>query len=184
MAPLVVASGGYVLLPASPLRDAAFAALGLACVATAIGFIFGSLFGFVAGYYRNSPVDKAASFLSVIGVSVPHYWLGMVLVIVMRNIDLSVGSVEGFVGMVMGFVQARFLIQHMGFEIGNPMIWIIALAAGLVVGMGIGALQGVIIAYLGVPAFIVTLGGYLVWRGAAWWVTSAAPSPRSMRPSS
>jgi peptide/nickel transport system permease protein len=54
----------------------------LASVATLIGFTFGTLFGFVAGYFRNSPVDKFASALSVFGVSVPHYWLGMVLVII------------------------------------------------------------------------------------------------------
>jgi len=56
--------------------------LRLAVVATLIGFFFGCLFGFVAGYFRNSLVDRAASLLSVLGVSVPHYWLGMVLVIV------------------------------------------------------------------------------------------------------
>jgi peptide/nickel transport system permease protein len=54
----------------------------LASVATVIGFTFGTLFGFVAGYHRNSFADRAASALSVFGVSVPHYWLGMVLVIV------------------------------------------------------------------------------------------------------
>jgi peptide/nickel transport system permease protein len=54
----------------------------LAAVATLIGFFFGCLFGFVAGYFRDSWVDKSASFLSVVGVSVPHYWLGMVLVII------------------------------------------------------------------------------------------------------
>ena len=56
--------------------------LRLALLATLIGFLFGSLFGFVAGYFQNSWVDKAASFTAVLGVSVPHYWLGMVLVIV------------------------------------------------------------------------------------------------------
>jgi peptide/nickel transport system permease protein len=56
--------------------------LRLAVVATLIGFFFGSLFGFVAGYYRDTLVDKLASSLSVLGVSVPHYWLGMVLVII------------------------------------------------------------------------------------------------------
>jgi peptide/nickel transport system permease protein len=55
--------------------------LRLAVLATAIGFALGSLFGFVAGYWQNSWLDKAASFTSVLGVSVPHYWLGMVLVI-------------------------------------------------------------------------------------------------------
>jgi peptide/nickel transport system permease protein len=55
--------------------------LRLALLATLIGFLLGSLFGFVAGYFQNSWVDKAASFTAVLGVSVPHYWLGMVLVI-------------------------------------------------------------------------------------------------------
>ncbi len=56
--------------------------LRLAVFATLIGFAFGALFGFVAGYFQNSWVDKAASMLAVLGVSVPHYWLGMVMVIV------------------------------------------------------------------------------------------------------
>jgi peptide/nickel transport system permease protein len=54
----------------------------LAAVATLIGFTFGTFFGFVAGYFRNSWLDKLASAVSVLGVSVPHYWLGMVLVII------------------------------------------------------------------------------------------------------
>ena len=54
----------------------------LAALATAIGFLLGTLFGFVAGYFRDTWIDKAASALSVFGVSVPHYWLGMVLVII------------------------------------------------------------------------------------------------------
>jgi len=110
--------------------------------------------------------------LSVQSSSVAVMATGMVLVIVTRNIDLSVGSVLGFVGMIMGVTQAEFLTQRLGFSLGDPTIWIIALAVGLLVGALIGAFQGYIIAYLGVPAFIVTLGGLLVWRGAAWWVTS------------
>ncbi|MDP9137120.1 MAG: ABC transporter permease [Pseudomonadota bacterium] len=54
----------------------------LAAVATMIGFALGTFFGFVAGYFRDTFIDKVASFISVIGVSVPHYWLGMVLVII------------------------------------------------------------------------------------------------------
>jgi peptide/nickel transport system permease protein len=54
----------------------------LAAVATLIGFALGTFFGFVAGYFRDTFIDKLASFISVIGVSVPHYWLGMVLVII------------------------------------------------------------------------------------------------------
>ncbi|MFC6488433.1 sugar ABC transporter permease [Nitratireductor sp. GCM10026969] len=108
--------------------------------------------------------------LSVQSASVAVMSTGMVLVIVTRNIDLSVGSLLGFVGMIMGVTQAQILPDYLGF--GHPVIWVLALAAGIVVGAVIGALQGYIIAFLGVPAFIVTLGGLLVWRGAAWWVTS------------
>jgi D-xylose transport system permease protein len=110
--------------------------------------------------------------LSVQTSSVAIMATGMVLVIVMRNIDLSVGSLEGVVGMVMGVAQAEFLIRVVGLPIGNPWIWVLALAIGLALGLLIGAFQGFIIAYLEVPSFIVTLGGLLVWRGAAWWVTN------------
>jgi peptide/nickel transport system permease protein len=60
--------------------------LRLAMLATLIGFVLGCLFGFVAGYFQNSWLDKLASLTSVLGVSVPHYWLGMVLVIVFSSI--------------------------------------------------------------------------------------------------
>jgi peptide/nickel transport system permease protein len=73
-----------------PVADEVFKAVGntlrLALVATIIGFVFGCLFGFVAGYFQNSWVDKLASFVSVLGVSVPHYWLGMVMVIIFSSI--------------------------------------------------------------------------------------------------
>jgi peptide/nickel transport system permease protein len=59
--------------------------LRLAVFAIIIGFILGGLFGFVAGYFQNSWIDKAASLTSVLGVSVPHYWLGMVLVIIFSS---------------------------------------------------------------------------------------------------
>jgi peptide/nickel transport system permease protein len=67
---------------ASELSKAIGNTLMLAVLATLIGFILGALFGFVAGYFRDSWIDKLASFISIIGVSVPHYWLGMVLVII------------------------------------------------------------------------------------------------------
>jgi peptide/nickel transport system permease protein len=67
---------------ASELGRALGNTLMLATLATIIGFTFGCLFGFVAGYFRDSWIDKTASFVSIIGVSVPHYWLGMVLVII------------------------------------------------------------------------------------------------------
>jgi D-xylose transport system permease protein len=108
--------------------------------------------------------------LSVQSSEVAVMATGMVLVIVTRNIDLSVGSIVGFVGMVMGVLQAEILPHYLGF--GHPTIWIIALATGVCLGAAIGALQGALISFLEIPAFIVTLGGYLVWRGAAWWVAS------------
>src|SRR4029077_16436951 len=74
-----IATGRPVL---AEVRRAVGNTLILASVATVIGFTFGTFFGFVAGYFRNSPLDKAASALSVFGVSVPHYWLGIVLVII------------------------------------------------------------------------------------------------------
>jgi peptide/nickel transport system permease protein len=53
----------------------------LACIGAAIGFSLGCLFGGIAGYARCGFIDKMASFVALLGVSVPHYWLGMVLVI-------------------------------------------------------------------------------------------------------
>ena len=108
--------------------------------------------------------------LSVQTASVAVMATGMVLVIVTRHIDLSVGSILGFVAMIMGVTQIEWLPQWLGY--GHPMLWVAALAVGIVLGALIGGLHGYIIAYLSVPAFIVTLGGLLVWRGAAWWVTS------------
>ncbi len=108
--------------------------------------------------------------LSVQSSSVAILATGMTLVIVTRNIDLSVGSMLGFIGMVMGVTQADLLPKLVGFE--YPATWIVTLVAGLLLGVIVGAFQGFVIAYLGIPSFIVTLGGLLVWRGAAWWVTS------------
>ncbi|QEI04938.1 ABC transporter permease [Pigmentiphaga aceris] len=80
---------GTSIASGRPVATEVFNAVGntliLACVATMIGFFFGCLFGFVAGYFRNSIIDRVASLLSVIGVSVPHYWLGMVMVIIFSS---------------------------------------------------------------------------------------------------
>jgi peptide/nickel transport system permease protein len=80
---------GTSIATGRPVTDEVFKAVGntlrLAVFATMIGFIFGCLFGFVAGYFQNSWIDKAASLTSVLGVSVPHYWLGMVLVIIFSS---------------------------------------------------------------------------------------------------
>ena len=74
-----IASGRPV---ASEVGRAVGNSLILASLATLIGFGFGAFFGFVAGYFRGSTLDRLASLVSILGVSVPHYWLGMVMVIV------------------------------------------------------------------------------------------------------
>lgn len=108
--------------------------------------------------------------LSVQTAAVAIMATGMVLVIVQRNIDLSVGSMLGAVGMAMALLQAEILPRY--FEVGSAAIWIISIVAGLLMGAAIGAFQGFIVAYVKVPAFIVTLGGLLVWRGVAWRLAS------------
>jgi D-xylose transport system permease protein len=94
---------------------------------------------------------------------------GMVLIIVMRHIDLSVGSILGFVAVVVGTAQV-FWMPALGLPVGHPMIWIITLVMGVALGAALGAFHGGLIAYAGIPSFIVTLGGLIVWRGAAWAV--------------
>ncbi len=106
--------------------------------------------------------------LSVQTSSIGIMATGMVLVIVTRHIDLSVGSMLGFIAIVMGALQVNILPQYLG--LGHPMIWIIAILAGLVLGTLLGGFQGYMIAYGTIPAFIVTLGGLLVWRGVGFLV--------------
>ena len=103
--------------------------------------------------------------LSVQSASVAIMATGMVLIIVSRNIDLSVGSVLTFTGMTMAMLQTEWLPQAL---LNQPYTWIIVLAAGLLLGAAIGGFQGFIIAYFGVPSFIVTLGGLLIWAGFAF----------------
>jgi D-xylose transport system permease protein len=95
---------------------------------------------------------------------------GMVLVIVTRNIDLSVGSMLGLIGMAIAILQAEILPDILGFD--HWAIWIIAVVVAIALGAAVGALQGAIVAYVGVPSFVVTLGGLLVWRGVAWTLAS------------
>jgi D-xylose transport system permease protein len=105
--------------------------------------------------------------LSVQTASVAIMATGMVLVIVSRNIDLSVGSVLAAVGTGMALLQAKIIPQHwLGFD--HWATWIIVLVIGLLMGAAIGGVQGYIVAYVGVPSFIVTLAGYMVWRGVSW----------------
>ena len=103
--------------------------------------------------------------LSVQSSSIAIMATGMVLIIVSRNIDLSVGSLLGFLGYTMAMVQAIWIPTTLGLGFEQPYTWIVALGVGIVLGAAIGGLQGFIVAYGGVPSFIVTLGGFLIWRG-------------------
>ena len=103
--------------------------------------------------------------LSVQSASIAIMATGMVLVIVSRNIDLSVGAILGFVGYTMAMAQTEWLPNALGLGLGHPLIWILTVVLGLVLGLGIGMLQGFVIAYGYIPSFIVTLGGLLAWRG-------------------
>jgi putative multiple sugar transport system permease protein len=82
--------------------------------------------------------------------------IGMVFIIVAGHIDLSVGSVAAFIGAVSGV-----LIADLGFP------WWLAIIGSLVVGAVVGAWQGFWVAFVGIPAFIVTLAGMLIFRGLA-----------------
>lgn len=99
--------------------------------------------------------------------------VGMVIVIISGHIDLSVGSVAAFVGAL----AASLMITH-------DMPWPLALVITLGVGAAIGAWQGFWIAYIGVPSFIVTLAGMLLFRGATGIILgsqSVSPFPRDFQ---
>jgi D-xylose transport system permease protein len=103
--------------------------------------------------------------LSVQSASIAIMATGMVLIIVSRNIDLSVGSVLAFVGYTMAMLQTEWIPNTLGLGLGQPYTWIVTVLVGIVIGAIIGAIGGFVIAYIGVPSFIVTLGGLLIWRG-------------------
>ncbi|MGF6823188.1 putative multiple sugar transport system permease protein [Microbacterium sp. ZKA21] len=92
--------------------------------------------------------------------------IGMVMVIIMGHIDLSVGSVAAFVGIIVAKAMADWNLP-----------WPLAIVLGLVVGALVGAWQGFWVAYVGVPAFIVTLAGMLFFRGANQWIGNSQTIP-------
>lgn len=94
--------------------------------------------------------------------------IGMVMVIIAGHIDLSVGSVVALVGAITGIVCAP---PPVGF--GLP--WWLAVIVGIISGALIGAWQGLWVAYVGIPAFIVTLAGMLTFRGLAQMLLKNVP---------
>ena len=98
--------------------------------------------------------------------------LGMLMVIVIGQIDLSVGSVAGFSGMVMA-IAAR--------ELDLP--WWAAVLLALLIGLAAGAWHGFFLAKLGIPGFITTLGGMMIFRGGVIWISKSisVPAPEQLK---
>ncbi len=88
---------------------------------------------------------------------------GMLMVIVAGQIDLSVGAMVGLAGGIAAMTQGYGLVPSLG--------------AAILIGLLIGAVQGSLVAYANIPAFIVTLGGLLAWRGVILGLTKGATIP-------
>ncbi|MEM7060963.1 MAG: sugar ABC transporter permease [Pseudomonadota bacterium] len=109
--------------------------------------------------------------LTIQTVSVAIMATGMVFIIVCRHIDLSVGALLATCSAAMAMIQTDVLPNALGMELGHPAIWLITIVAGIIVGTFVGAFHGWLVGYLTIPAFIVTLGGLLVWRNVGWYLT-------------
>jgi D-xylose transport system permease protein len=135
--------------------------------------LFGILIGFniMSGGTLVQPANLVTMAVQASGVAIMA--TGMVLVIVSRNIDLSVGSIVGVVAMSYALLMTDWL-PALGLGLDTPFQWLVALAAGIGIGALIGGFQGFLIAYIGIPSFIVTLGGLLSLRGAVWLMSSGA----------
>lgn len=92
----------------------------------------------------------------------------MVLIIVTRHIDLSVGSVLGFVGVLIAYLMYT-----------ENWSWQAACLVGLAAAIVAAVYQGALVAFVGVPAFVVTLGGLMSFRGAAYLVADGKTQPLS-----
>lgn len=155
--------------------------LGAALAATEIDLrLFGmlvALVGILLGFHIMSggkliqPANMITLAVQASGVAIMA--TGMVLIIVSRNIDLSVGSIVGVVAMSYALLMTDWL-PALGLTLDTPFQWLIALAIGLGIGAVIGGFQGFLIAYVGIPSFIVTLGGLLSLRGGVWLLSSGA----------
>nr|WP_291099739.1 ABC transporter permease [Hydrogenophaga sp.] len=132
--------------------------MGAVLVATALVFnvLSGGLFLSPENLYNIAQQTAVVGIVATI----------VVLVIVARHIDLSVGSVMGFVG-----VLIATLMYTAGWH------WVEASLAGLVVAIAVSVYQGALTAMLGVPSFVVTLGGLMSFRGAAFLVADGKTQP-------
>ncbi|GAB4348067.1 MAG: sugar ABC transporter permease [Oricola sp.] len=110
--------------------------------------------------------------LTIQTASVAIMATGMVFVIVTRHIDLSVGSLLATCSAMMAMTQTVVTPDWLGLGLNHPATMPIAIVVGMVTGLVIGAFHGWLVGYLTIPAFIVTLGGLLVWRNVAWYLTN------------
>ena len=135
-----------------------------------------ALFAILIGIELASPLNflQPINFINLAVQAAPVAIIatGMVLIIVTRNIDLSVGSVVGVVSMTIAILFFKVFPTTIGVD--SPFGWLIALLAGVAVGGLIGAFHGYLIAYVGIPSFIVTLGGLLAWRGVVWVIAGGS----------
>ena len=128
-------------------------------------------FYFVTGGTMLKPVNITNLFLQNSYIIIMA--LGMLVVIVSGNIDLSVGSVMGFIGALAAVMMVQL----------EAPVWLTVLAC-LTAGIVIGAAQGYWVAYWGIPSFIVTLAGMLVFRGLSLWLLegqSVGPFPKEFQ---
>jgi D-xylose transport system permease protein len=102
---------------------------------------------------------SAVNFTNLIGqmAGVTVIAIGVVFVLLIGEIDLSIGYVSGLAGVVVAELQVP--------ESGHQYPGLVAIGVAIAVGAAIGALQGSFVAIIGVPSFVVTLAGLLIWQG-------------------
>ncbi|HVO20275.1 MAG TPA: sugar ABC transporter permease [Anaeromyxobacter sp.] len=111
----------------------------------------------LANPYFLTPLNLTNLLVQIAGVGTIA--VGVVLVLLLGEIDLSVGAVSGFCAAAMAVLS----VKH---GVPGPL----AVASGLALGLGIGLAQGAWVTKLRVPSFVVTLAGYLGWQGALLWI--------------
>jgi D-xylose transport system permease protein len=107
---------------------------------------------------QNDRFLTAGNFVNLIvqGAAIATIAIGVVFVLLLGEIDLSIGYVSG----VAGVIASLLLLPD-----GNTVSWIIAVLVALAAGAAIGVLHGIIITKVGIPSFVVTLAGLLAWNG-------------------
>ena len=130
--------------------------VGLVTAIVLLGVYFTSRNGVFVSRENIGNIAEQSTFVGVLAV-------GMTFVVVSGQFDLSVGSMFGLTGIV--FAEAL----QAGLN-----VWLAALA-GLAVGTGMGLTNGMLSAFLRVPAIIITLGTLSIYRGASYWISDGFP---------